>query len=162
LMPAHQPPKEAREQLLDWLTHRPRITPRDLCRDNRRYPTTDAARAALHELVQLGHGMWITEPAGEKGGRPARVFVLDGNERGTRNAELGTEESSPSTAEESSSVPRSEFRVPSFHHASADITSETPDETWNLEGQTEDETTADKTSSVPDSELRDPSLPSVL
>jgi hypothetical protein len=50
---------------------------KDLQRSNqRKYPTAEHAEAALDELVALELGAWADRPAGPKGGRPTRCFVL--------------------------------------------------------------------------------------
>lgn len=63
-----------------------KITPRDLQRDSRQWPTADAAERDLEELKGRGLGKWgVILPTG-KGGRPARVFCLkdhDGDVDGT-------------------------------------------------------------------------------
>lgn len=41
---------------------------------------TGAAEAALCDLVQRGHGRWDDHPPGPNGGRPTRVFIVDGAE----------------------------------------------------------------------------------
>lgn len=54
-----------------------RITARQLTRaNNRRYPDTDAAEAALGALVEDGLGHWGGPLTTSKGGRPTRPFVL--------------------------------------------------------------------------------------
>jgi len=53
-----------------------RLTARDLQRCSRAYPTSEAAEAALDDLVEAGFGRWEQLPAGEKGGRPTRRFRL--------------------------------------------------------------------------------------
>ena len=50
---------------------------KELQRSNsRRYPDADAAQVALDDLVAAGVGEWRTRPAGTRGGRPTRDFVL--------------------------------------------------------------------------------------
>jgi hypothetical protein len=53
-----------------------RITPRDLQRSSRRFPTTADATAALDELVGLRLGDWDHSAPGSSGGRPSTPFVL--------------------------------------------------------------------------------------
>jgi len=53
-----------------------KVRPRDLQRANKgKYPTAEIAEAALDSLVSAGLGSWIEAPIGNRGGRPARVFV---------------------------------------------------------------------------------------
>jgi hypothetical protein len=53
------------------------LKPRELMRGNcRKYPTTEAAEAALDVLVQSGLGEWVEQLTGERGGRPTRHFRL--------------------------------------------------------------------------------------
>jgi hypothetical protein len=52
------------------------ITPRDLTRYCRRYPTTDEAERALDELVGLHVGDWKHIAPGPSGGHPQKHFVL--------------------------------------------------------------------------------------
>jgi DNA polymerase I-like protein with 3'-5' exonuclease and polymerase domains len=53
-----------------------RVTPRNLQRFNcRKYPTAEAAEAALERLVGLGFGRWESAPASGKGGAPTRGYV---------------------------------------------------------------------------------------
>jgi len=51
---------------------------RDLQRRMRRFPTAEAARAALQGLVDRGLGKWITRLPGPEGGQPAEVVELVG------------------------------------------------------------------------------------
>jgi DNA polymerase I-like protein with 3'-5' exonuclease and polymerase domains len=54
-----------------------RVTPKLLQRSNqRKYRSSEAAEAVLDTLVGLGLGRWDESPAGPKGGRPSRAFVL--------------------------------------------------------------------------------------
>ena len=41
-----------------------------------KYPTAEAAALALEGLAQAGLGEWEDVPAGPRGGRPTRRFVL--------------------------------------------------------------------------------------
>jgi hypothetical protein len=52
------------------------ITPRELTRHCRRYPTTDSAEQALDELVGLKLGAWNHTSPGPSGGRPQKLFLL--------------------------------------------------------------------------------------
>jgi len=53
-----------------------KITVRDLQRGSRAHSTSEAAEAALEDLVQSGFGLWEHVPASDKGGRPTRLFAL--------------------------------------------------------------------------------------
>ncbi len=53
------------------------VTARALQKSNsRKYPTADAAEAALDALARDGLGAWSPSPTTERGGRPTRTFVL--------------------------------------------------------------------------------------
>jgi len=45
-----------------------------------RYPTTDAAKQALDELVEIDLGEWFSRPPGPQGGRPTLGFRLSARE----------------------------------------------------------------------------------
>ncbi|MCK6465095.1 MAG: DUF3987 domain-containing protein [Phycisphaerae bacterium] len=73
--------EESRElrQLTEWITRKGgAVTPRDLTRNLRAYPTANEAEAALEGMVKAGLGTW--EHAGHGGGvgRPTRRFILTG------------------------------------------------------------------------------------
>ena len=71
-----------RDGLLAWITSKGgTVTPRELRQHDRKYPTYDAAEAALAELVAAGLGQWKVIPSGAAGGRPATVFILNTGER---------------------------------------------------------------------------------
>jgi DNA polymerase I-like protein with 3'-5' exonuclease and polymerase domains len=54
-----------------------RIKVKELMRANdRKYPTAEDATAALQGLVEKQAGRWEDRPAGPKGGRPTRIFIL--------------------------------------------------------------------------------------
>ncbi len=54
-----------------------RITARELMRTGRRFQgSSDVAKSALRELVDMGWGRWEHVQAGADGGRPSKVFVL--------------------------------------------------------------------------------------
>jgi DNA polymerase-1 len=58
--------------------HRGTITAKELQRSNgRKYPDTEAANTALDGLVSGGLGRWEERPAGPRGGRPTRTFILE-------------------------------------------------------------------------------------
>jgi hypothetical protein len=67
----------AARELEELIQRRDRqITARDLMRSSRKYATAAEAEAALNELANAGRGAWEVSPAGDQGGRPARVFRL--------------------------------------------------------------------------------------
>ena len=53
-----------------------KVTPRDLQKHSRRYPTADAAELVLQALVTEGMGSWQMVRSGKSGGRPTSVFCL--------------------------------------------------------------------------------------
>jgi hypothetical protein len=65
-------------RLVDFIHGRGGVmTPRDLHRaNNRRYPSTDHAEAALESLHLAGFGTWHERPSTQRGGRPSLVFTL--------------------------------------------------------------------------------------
>jgi hypothetical protein len=64
--------------LARWLRSRGgRTTARELRRAvPSRYASSGEASAALTQLARQGWGFWEAQPAGPRGGRPTRVFVL--------------------------------------------------------------------------------------
>lgn len=61
--------------LLDWVMLQGGVaTPRDLQKHSRAYPTSEAATAALDDLVQRRWGHWAYDKTGPAGGRPSRRF----------------------------------------------------------------------------------------
>ncbi len=68
---------DERRELITWISQRGgQTTARELQHGNRRYPTADAAEQALDGLARGNIGVWNNTPAGPKGGRPSRVFML--------------------------------------------------------------------------------------
>ena len=70
---------EAREsrRLVDLIRYKGgSVTPRDLMRSSRQYPTAEDAEAALHDLESAGFGWIESAQAGPKGGRPSKRFRL--------------------------------------------------------------------------------------
>ena len=66
---------EARD-LLDWVVRQGGdVAPRDLQRHSRTYPTSEAAIAALDDLVRRRWGYWKYDKPGPTGGKPSRRFV---------------------------------------------------------------------------------------
>ncbi|MCO6044144.1 YfjI family protein [Aeoliella sp. ICT_H6.2] len=76
----HETLEEQDVRELEELVHRKggRATPRDLMRSSRKWERADEAEAALQKLVDAGRGSWSLQPPSGKGGRPTRVFVLNG------------------------------------------------------------------------------------
>ena len=71
------PEDTARRRLVEWISARGgRTTLRDLSRGPREYRDKEVAESALDALVATGRGAWEEKVAGEKGGRPTKVFVL--------------------------------------------------------------------------------------
>ena len=52
------------------------MSPRDLMRSSRRFPTAEEARAALDDLEKLGWGRWMDPRPHGSGGRPQAMFAL--------------------------------------------------------------------------------------
>jgi hypothetical protein len=75
---------------VEWIRSRDgAVTIKELQRSNgRKYPTREAAEAALNGLAEENLGQWQDRPAGPQGGRPSRLFVLG-------NVSDETDESSP-------------------------------------------------------------------
>jgi hypothetical protein len=64
-------------RLIEWIERRGgKVTLRDVQRGYWRLRKSDAAEAALDELVKAGYGTWTHAKVGPKGGRPSQVFVL--------------------------------------------------------------------------------------
>jgi hypothetical protein len=65
------------ERLLAWLRRqREPVTARDALSACRWLSTAEEAEAALQRLAAAGRGAWQSKPAGDRGGRPTRLFVL--------------------------------------------------------------------------------------
>jgi hypothetical protein len=77
-MLAERPEDQTARHLVEWVRRKGgRARPRDLQRSNAgKYPTAEAAEAALDALVSAGCGAWEDDPPKPGGGRPGRVFVL--------------------------------------------------------------------------------------
>ena len=71
-------------QLVEWIQRRGgAVAARDLQQGPRQYRgSSDAAEAALEELVKAGFGSWQDLPTTDKGGRPGRVFQLGNSGNG--------------------------------------------------------------------------------
>ncbi len=69
---------EQRDKLVAFISAREgKVTARDLHKSNKkRYASTESAEKALNELVERNFGTWGIKGAGEKGGRPTKVFQL--------------------------------------------------------------------------------------
>jgi hypothetical protein len=104
--------RETRRQV-EWIRSRGgSVTAKELQRSNgRKYPTSADAEVALESLVAAGWGRWQDRPAGPKGGRPTRVFVL-------QEASDETDETDETPADEANATP-----------AAPDETTEPSDET---------------------------------
>ena len=64
-------------RLLEWIESKGgKVTVREVQRGYWRLRNSGAAEAALDELVKAGYGTWSYAPAGSKGGRPSRMFVM--------------------------------------------------------------------------------------
>ena len=64
-------------RLLEWIEGKGgKVTVREVQRGYWRLRNSGAAEAALDELVKAGYGTWTYAPAGSKGGRPSRIFVM--------------------------------------------------------------------------------------
>ncbi len=59
------------------IAHGGSVAVRDVIAGLRSIPDADAAEKALQRLVDAGRGRWTDKQTTEKGGRPARLFVLD-------------------------------------------------------------------------------------
>jgi hypothetical protein len=69
--------RQSDDRLAAWIgRHGGTVRPRDLVSRCRWLRTSDEAEAALRRLVAAGRGRWHDRPAGERGGRPSRDFVL--------------------------------------------------------------------------------------
>jgi hypothetical protein len=64
-------------RLIEWIERKGgKVTVREVQRGYWRLRNSGAAEAALDELVKAGYGTWTYAPAGSKGGRPSRIFVM--------------------------------------------------------------------------------------
>jgi len=64
-------------RLIEWIGRRGgKVTARDVLTGCRWLRKSSLAESALDELVKAGYGVWVDVPAGPKGGRPTRIFVL--------------------------------------------------------------------------------------
>jgi 5S rRNA maturation endonuclease (ribonuclease M5) len=69
--------RQADEKLVSWLRRRGgSATAREAVTGCRWIETSDEAKAALDRLEAAGAGSWEDRPAGERGGKPTRVFTL--------------------------------------------------------------------------------------
>ncbi len=69
--------RDARRLVEHIQTRGGKITVKELQRSNqRKYPSSADADAALGALAEAGIGRWEERPAGPQGGRPTRVFIL--------------------------------------------------------------------------------------
>lgn len=65
-------------RLVEWIHARGgKTTTKQLQKSNsRKYPTAEAAIAALDGLATAGYGQWVDRPIDSRGGRPTQDFVL--------------------------------------------------------------------------------------
>jgi hypothetical protein len=71
--------RQADDRLAAWVAKQGgTVAPREVIAGCHRWlATSDAVEVALRRLVDAGRGHWVDKPAGERGGRPTRLFVLD-------------------------------------------------------------------------------------
>ena len=82
-------------RLLDLIErHDGAVSPRDLTRASRRYPTAEDAEKALIELVRAGRGRWENVPPPSGRGPHKRCFILSKTEAQTDRIEDDSEENS--------------------------------------------------------------------
>jgi hypothetical protein len=73
-----------------------RITVKELQNSNsRKWRTADEAESALEELAKAGMGEWQERPAGPRGGRPSRWFVIKAPDDTDETSFLGEEDDEP-------------------------------------------------------------------
>ncbi len=108
-MLSESPGDSDRRRLIEWIQSRGgRTAAKELQRSNsRRYPDADAAQVALDDLVAAGVGDWRIRPAGTRGGRPTRDFVLfqvsdetDETDETTRTDGRGTDATPDQTSDD--------------------------------------------------------------
>lgn len=74
---AESPEDRDQRELLAWISQRGGLVSiRDLQRGQRRFKTSDDARAAIDALVEAGHGEWVEIKPSKTGGRPSRCFKI--------------------------------------------------------------------------------------
>ncbi len=93
-------------RLSEWVArHGGAVTPRDVARHLRAYPTPADAEAALERLTQAGFGEWENPAPGQRGGRPTRVFrVLPSRTTDDRGPAVETAVSGPESDVSSASA----------------------------------------------------------
>ncbi|NLF73305.1 MAG: DUF3987 domain-containing protein [Candidatus Anammoximicrobium sp.] len=98
-----------RRLLVEWIRRKGgAVTGRELQQGPRQYRgSTDAAEAALQELVKAGLGTWQDLPTTDKGGRPGRIFRLGDNGNGYTTPR-NTEENRGSVAVASAASPETQ------------------------------------------------------
>jgi hypothetical protein len=71
--------RHADDRLAAWVAKQGgTVAPREVIAGCRRWlATSEEVEVALRRLVDAGRGHWVDKPAGERGGRPSRLFVLD-------------------------------------------------------------------------------------
>ena len=89
------------QQLYEWIRRHPAgsVTIRDVCRSNsRKYPSAQAALAAMNKLKDSGLCQWLNTTPGPQGGRPTHRMEVIKKRTATSNEMKGTTPSQP-TAE---------------------------------------------------------------
>jgi hypothetical protein len=98
--------------LVEWIQKRGgSVTARDLQNSNsRKYPSSEAAKAVLDELVKGGFGEWKQTSTSSEGGRPAWKFFLnptsDTTDTTSPEEPLPDEEASDTTSDRTSENPQ--------------------------------------------------------
>lgn len=81
ILAGESPAVSNRRKLVDWIAKRGgRVRVSDVYTNYRPLKDSGAAEKSLAELVGAGLGEWQEQPAGSRGGRPTRVFVLSVSE----------------------------------------------------------------------------------
>lgn len=78
-----------RRHLLEWIARQDGpVTARDVVRGMRSIENSDVAEQALTALEDAGFGRWEAVEPGDQGGRPTRVFRLNGGQLSTKPPEV--------------------------------------------------------------------------
>ena len=76
--------EQADRRLIEWIAKREgTVTVPEAQKGCRWLKKSGEAELALNRLSQLGLGSWETQTGGPKGGRPKRIFILNGNDPST-------------------------------------------------------------------------------
>ncbi len=81
------------QQLYEWIRRHPSgsVTIRDVCRSNsRKYPSAQAALAAMNKLKDSGLCQWLNTTPGPQGGRPTHRMEVIKKRKATSNEKKGT------------------------------------------------------------------------